>query len=115
MQQPTARHGQVGFRRVKLPVSFCQRTGITSEDGSLIKQPSPPDPLIHAADRLPDPALGSPRHDRRNRPDHDNQIARHHRTGLAVIAGTEDRQHAYVALTRGTDANQGRGRRSAGY
>ena len=26
-------------------------------------------------------------------------------TGLAVIAGTEDRQHAYVALSRGTDAN----------
>ena len=25
--------------------------------------------------------------------------------GLAVIAGTEDRQHAYVALTRGTDTN----------
>jgi hypothetical protein len=26
-------------------------------------------------------------------------------TGLPVITGTEDRQHAYVALTRGTDAN----------
>jgi hypothetical protein len=26
-------------------------------------------------------------------------------TGLAVITGSEDRQHAYVALTRGTDAN----------
>jgi conjugative relaxase-like TrwC/TraI family protein len=26
-------------------------------------------------------------------------------TGLAVIAGTEDRQHAYVALTRGTSRN----------
>ncbi len=26
-------------------------------------------------------------------------------TGLAVIAGIEDRQHAYVALTRGTDTN----------
>ncbi len=26
-------------------------------------------------------------------------------TGLAVITGTEDRQHAYVALTRGTDHN----------
>jgi len=26
-------------------------------------------------------------------------------TGLAVIAGTENRQHAYVALTRGTDVN----------
>jgi hypothetical protein len=26
-------------------------------------------------------------------------------TGLAVITGTEGRQHAYVALTRGTDAN----------
>ncbi len=26
-------------------------------------------------------------------------------TGLAVITGTEDRQHAYVALTRATDAN----------
>ena len=26
-------------------------------------------------------------------------------TGLVVITGTEDRQHAYVALTRGTDAN----------
>jgi hypothetical protein len=26
-------------------------------------------------------------------------------TGLAVITGTEDRQHAYVALTRGTDNN----------
>ncbi len=26
-------------------------------------------------------------------------------TALAVITGTEDRQHAYVALTRGTDAN----------
>jgi AAA domain len=26
-------------------------------------------------------------------------------TGLAVIAGTEDRQHAYVALTRGSDTN----------
>jgi conjugative relaxase-like TrwC/TraI family protein len=26
-------------------------------------------------------------------------------TGLAVISGTEDRQHAYVALTRGTDSN----------
>jgi conjugative relaxase-like TrwC/TraI family protein len=26
-------------------------------------------------------------------------------TGLAVITGTEDRHHAYVALTRGTDAN----------
>jgi hypothetical protein len=26
-------------------------------------------------------------------------------TGLAVVTGTEDRQHAYVALTRGTDAN----------
>jgi hypothetical protein len=26
-------------------------------------------------------------------------------SGLAVITGTEDRQHAYVALTRGTDAN----------
>ena len=26
-------------------------------------------------------------------------------TGLAVIAGTEDRQHAYVALSRGTDRN----------
>ena len=26
-------------------------------------------------------------------------------TGLAVITGTEDRQHSYVALTRGTDAN----------
>ena len=25
--------------------------------------------------------------------------------GLAVITGTEDRQHAYVALTRGTDTN----------
>jgi ATP-dependent exoDNAse (exonuclease V) alpha subunit len=25
--------------------------------------------------------------------------------GLAVITGTEDRQHAYVALTRGTDVN----------
>ena len=28
-------------------------------------------------------------------------------TGLAVITGTEDRQHAYVALTRGTDTNIG--------
>jgi conjugative relaxase-like TrwC/TraI family protein len=27
-------------------------------------------------------------------------------TGLAVITGTEDRQHAYVALTRGTTINQ---------
>jgi conjugative relaxase-like TrwC/TraI family protein len=27
-------------------------------------------------------------------------------TGLAVITGTEDRQHAYVALTRGTDVNR---------
>jgi hypothetical protein len=26
-------------------------------------------------------------------------------TGLAVITGTEDRQHAYVALTRGSDTN----------
>ena len=26
-------------------------------------------------------------------------------TGLAVITGTEDRPHAYVALTRGTDVN----------
>ncbi len=26
-------------------------------------------------------------------------------TGLAVIAGSEDRQHAYVAMTRGTDDN----------
>jgi hypothetical protein len=26
-------------------------------------------------------------------------------TGLAVITGSEDRQHAYVALTRGTDTN----------
>jgi ATP-dependent exoDNAse (exonuclease V) alpha subunit len=26
-------------------------------------------------------------------------------TGLALITGTEDRPHAYVALTRGTDAN----------
>jgi len=26
-------------------------------------------------------------------------------TGLAVITGTEDCQHAYVALTRGTDTN----------
>ncbi len=26
-------------------------------------------------------------------------------TGLAVITGSEDRQHAYVALSRGTDAN----------
>ena len=26
-------------------------------------------------------------------------------TALAVLTGTEDRQHAYVALTRGTDAN----------
>ena len=26
-------------------------------------------------------------------------------TGLAVITGTEDRQHAYVALTRGTEVN----------
>ena len=26
-------------------------------------------------------------------------------TGLAVIAGTEDRQHAYVAMSRGTDTN----------
>jgi conjugative relaxase-like TrwC/TraI family protein len=26
-------------------------------------------------------------------------------TGLAVITGTEDRQHAYVAVSRGTDAN----------
>ncbi len=26
-------------------------------------------------------------------------------TGLAVITGAEDRQHAYVALTRGTDLN----------
>jgi AAA domain len=26
-------------------------------------------------------------------------------TGLALITGTEDRQHAYVALTRGTDSN----------
>ncbi len=26
-------------------------------------------------------------------------------TGLAVITGTEDRQHAYVALSRGTEAN----------
>jgi hypothetical protein len=26
-------------------------------------------------------------------------------TGLAVITGTEDRQHAYVALTRGTSDN----------
>jgi len=26
-------------------------------------------------------------------------------TGLAVITGTEDRQHAYVVLTRGTEAN----------
>lgn len=26
-------------------------------------------------------------------------------TGLALITGTEDCQHAYVALTRGTDVN----------
>ena len=26
-------------------------------------------------------------------------------TGLTVITGTEDRQHVYVALTRGTDVN----------
>ena len=26
-------------------------------------------------------------------------------TGMAVITGTEDRQNAYVALSRGTDAN----------
>ena len=26
-------------------------------------------------------------------------------TGLAVITGTEDRQHAYVALSRGSDVN----------
>ena len=25
--------------------------------------------------------------------------------GLAVITGTEDRRHAYVALSRGTDTN----------
>ena len=28
-------------------------------------------------------------------------------TGLGVIAGTEDRQHAYVVLSRGTDTNMG--------
>jgi hypothetical protein len=26
-------------------------------------------------------------------------------TGIAVITGTEDRQHLYVALTRGTTTN----------
>ena len=34
-------------------------------------------------------------------------IGRTVHTGLAVITGTEDRQHAYVAMTRGTDANLG--------
>ena len=36
--------------------------------------------------------------------DHAAQVRTVH-TGLAVICGTEDRQHAYVALTRGTDTN----------
>jgi conjugative relaxase-like TrwC/TraI family protein len=45
-----------------------------------------------------------PRRRARARPDHAAQGRTVH-TGLAVITGTEDRQHAYVALTRGTDAN----------
>jgi choline dehydrogenase-like flavoprotein len=70
MHQPAARHSQIGFRRVKLPVGFCQRARLTSEDGSLVEQPGPADPLIHAADRLPHPGLADPahpQHDRRSR------------------------------------------------
>jgi hypothetical protein len=56
VHQLTPCHGQIGFRGVKLSVSFCQPIGITSEDRSLIEHSSPPDPLVHAANRLPRPA-----------------------------------------------------------
>ena len=57
MHEPAARHGEIGFRRVKLPVGLCQRPGITAEDGSLIEQPGLPDSLVHAAGRLPHPGV----------------------------------------------------------
>src|SRR5215831_8228961 len=57
MHQPAAGHGQFGFRRVKVPVSLRQRSGIASEDSSLIEQPGLPDPPIHAAASLPVSAL----------------------------------------------------------
>jgi hypothetical protein len=51
MQNAATRHGQISFRRVKLPVSFCQRPDVTAEDGLLVQQTGLPDSLIHA-DRL---------------------------------------------------------------
>jgi hypothetical protein len=53
MHQPAARHGQIGFRGVKLPSGFGQQSGIASKHGSLVEQSRLPDPLIHAVNRLP--------------------------------------------------------------
>ena len=49
MQDPAARHGQVGLGRVELAIGFGERTGLTAEDGLLVEQSGLPDPLIHAA------------------------------------------------------------------
>lgn len=80
MHQPAARHGQVGLRRVKLPVSFGQRAGLATEDGSLVELLSPADPLVHAVDCLRHPLRATrgtiTRHDRSKRSDQDNRTAR---------------------------------------
>ncbi|HTS98056.1 MAG TPA: hypothetical protein VMI33_15705 [Streptosporangiaceae bacterium] len=38
MDELATRHGQVGFRRVQLPVGFCQQPSITAENGTLIQR-----------------------------------------------------------------------------
>jgi len=53
VHQLAARHGQVGFCRVKLPVGVREQLSVASEHRPLVEQSSLPDPLVHAADRLP--------------------------------------------------------------
>ena len=70
--------------------------------GSGRRRPHRPAPLdrpalpVRPSTKMPNSATPSPTTPPRGRTVH---------TGLAVITGTEDRPHAYVALTRGTDAN----------
>jgi hypothetical protein len=52
MNDPAAGQGQIGLDGVQFPVSYRQRAGIASEDGTFVQQPGPLDSLVRAHRRL---------------------------------------------------------------
>jgi hypothetical protein len=46
VDEPAAGQGQVGLDRVEFPAGSDQRARITFEEGTLVEQPGPFDPVI---------------------------------------------------------------------